>query len=100
MKYRKSKETKERILQAAVTVAARDGYHAMRRDEIALEADCAASLINTYFHTMVQLRAAVMRRAVRDRVVPVVLAGLAINDAQALKAPADLKSEVFASMGG
>ena len=91
--YMSSKDRKEMILNAAITVAERDSYITMKRVDISAQADCAESLINKYFGTMGQLRRAVMRHAIKNRNFKIVAQGLSNNDSNARKAPEDLKRE-------
>jgi AcrR family transcriptional regulator len=57
---------REQILQAAVTLAARDGYPNIKRDEVAQRAGVAAGSVNLHFSTMTQLRRDVVRYAVTE----------------------------------
>lgn len=83
-----------------MTVAARDGYYHMRRDDVALEAKCASGLVNTYFGTMKQLRRAVMRQAIKEANVTILSTGLAMRDSIALRAPDDLKAQAASTLTG
>jgi len=57
---------REQILQAAVALAARDGYPNIKRDEVAQRAGVAAGSVNLHFSTMTQLRRDVVRYAVTE----------------------------------
>lgn len=57
---------REQILQAAVTLAAKDGYPYVKRDDIAEHAGVAAGSVNLHFGTMTQLRRALVRYAVDE----------------------------------
>jgi AcrR family transcriptional regulator len=85
------KDRKQEILDAAIDVAERDGYHQLNRGNIALKAGVSRALINNYFGTLKQLQRAVMRRAIKDGNHRIVAAGLAINDPVALKASPEVK---------
>lgn len=82
----KSDVRKDQILSAAMTVAAKGNYLTMKRSEIAIEANCAESLVSKYFSTMTQLRRAVMRHAAKGGCNAVLAQGLANKDPQAMKA--------------
>ena len=79
------------LLTVALRVAATRGWRTMTREDIAAAAQCSAGLVSARLGTMDAMRRSVMRAAVRERVVRVVAEGLAIGDAQARKAPEDLK---------
>lgn len=81
------------ILQAAMTVAAKVGYGHATRDAIAAEAGVTAGLVTHYFETMTQLKRAVMRAAIQFEVLEIIAQGLANGDANARKAPAELKAK-------
>lgn len=87
----KAEKTQQRILAAAIKVAKRDGWIAMRRDDVATEADCATGLIHRYYGTMYQLRNVVMRHAVKEGVTSIVAEGLTVGDPTARQAPANVK---------
>lgn len=79
------------LLSVAVSVAEVRGWRTMTRDCIAVAAGVSPALISARLGTMEALRRSVMRAAVKHRVVAVVAEGLSIGDAQAQKAPDDLK---------
>lgn len=79
------------LLRVALDVAEARGWRTMTRDCIAVAAGVSPALVSARLGTMDALRRSVMRAAVRGRVVPVVAEGLAVGDAQARKAPDDLK---------
>ena len=82
---------KEQILEAAMIVAERSGYKEMLRREIAKEANCGNGTVSLYFGTMTQLHRAVMRKAIQDEILTIIAQGIAARDANALKAPTDLR---------
>lgn len=94
MKRLNPKVRKTQVLNAAMTVAVRDTYHAMKRHDVAKAAGCAEGTVNRYFGTMSQLRRAVMRKAVIERCHAVVAQGLMMSDNQAMKASPELRDEV------
>lgn len=95
-KRMKPAERRESIVQAALRVAERDGYHMMRRDAVAESAGVSMGLVTTYFGTMQQLRRAVMRKAIELERIGVIAQGLAYKDKHAHKAPAALREKAAA----
>lgn len=94
------KERREQLLRTAVGLAAKGDYTALTRAEIAQAAGCSTALVTHYFETVTQLRRAIIRRAVKDRVLPVIAQGLAKRDPHAKKAPDDLKQAAVKSLAG
>lgn len=100
-KKKTKQERKEQILQAAMDIAIRDGYQALKRDDIAEEAGIATGLIHYVFETMNQLRRAVIRRTVTlldgaetldESLLKILAQGLANGESEAKKAPDELKN--------
>lgn len=83
-------DRKRDILDAAVRLAHRGGYHILTRDRVAAEAGVATGLVSTYY-TMPALKSAVMRYAVKMRLLSIVAQGLTSNDPVALQAPRDVR---------
>lgn len=57
---------KEHILTVALRLAKEEGYDNLLRDRIAQEAGVATGTLNLYFGTMIQLKRALIRRAVQE----------------------------------
>lgn len=93
-----AKERREQIVGAALARAERQGFHSITPTNIADEAKCAKSLVYHYFKTVPQLRRAVMRTAIHRRCLKVIAQGLATGDAQAQKAPYELRTAALASV--
>lgn len=87
----KNEAKRDNILSAAVAVATRDGFHAMTRDNVALQANISMGAVNYYFDNMTKLRRAVMRSAINRELVNIVAAGLSCGDKDAQQAPDWLK---------
>jgi AcrR family transcriptional regulator len=87
----KPDERRQQILSAALIIAERDGYNALTRDGIALEAGVATGLVNHVYSTMAKLRNNVMRAAVHRELKPIIAQGLAQGDEIAHQAPEWLK---------
>jgi len=86
----------ETVLTAALSVAEVKGYTRMTRECIAVAAAVSPALVSLRLGTMVELRRAVMRAAVKRRNIAVVAQGLAAGDPHAQRADASLKAEVAA----
>lgn len=90
----------ERILSAALALAAAGNYRALRRVTIADAVGMPPSLVSYYLGDMDTLRDAVMRGAVERCVLAVVAQGLAVRDPIALAAPDELKTAALATLSG
>ena len=95
---RKPDVRKEEILTAAMVVAERDGFINLQRETVASQAQCSTGSVNRYFGNMNQLRIAVMRRAVKKEVLPIVAQGLSLCNSHALKASDTLKQAAIQSI--
>ena len=91
---------KQSVLTAAIAVAERMGFAAMRTKDIAEEAQCAHGTVALHWATLGQLRRAVMRAAVQQRNLKIIAFGLAISDKDAQRAPDELKRIALASLAG
>lgn len=92
------KERTEQILTAAVEVAKEKGFFNVTRENVAVKAGCSVGIITLRFNTMPELRGAVMRRAIRDRVLPIIGQGVAAGDRIASNVPVGLKKQAVASL--
>jgi AcrR family transcriptional regulator len=79
------------ILSAALKVAERDGWRAMTRAAVALEAGVSCGTVSLRLGTMEALRRSVMRAAVQRRVLRVVAEGLVAGDRHARRADEALR---------
>ena len=91
----KPKERKKLILKSALKVAEDKGFYNLTRKLIAIEADVTPTLINTYFGTMINLRRSVMRAAIKNENLQIILDGLVKRDSQALKINSDLRLKAY-----
>jgi AcrR family transcriptional regulator len=89
---------KASILEAAVKVAERAGYTHMTRQAVADCAGVSGPLVQHYFGTMAKLRRAVMRKAIRDKVLIVIAQGLVACEPHAMAAPMELKLEAAGAL--
>lgn len=92
----KPEDRRDDILGVALTVAEKYGYNHMSREQIAKEAMCSAGLVTHYWKSMILLRRAVMRRAVRDGNVTVLAQGIGAGDPNAKKAAPEHKKKAIA----
>lgn len=86
---------KQEIISAALHLARRCGYMAITRNQIAAAAGISGPAVQYHFETMAQLRRAIMRAAVKQECLPVILQGLALKDAQAMKASESMRKAAF-----
>lgn len=89
---------KEEILIAAAKLAERVGYQNVKRESLAREIGCSASLLSYHFGTMDQLRRGIMRHAIRCNLLTIVAQGLVVGDPHAKKVPDNIKREALASL--
>lgn len=86
---------KDQILNIAIEMAKTGGYHKISRDSIAKKAGVSQGLVSNSFHTMKQLRRAIMRAAIHRKIPEIVAQGIANQDDQAKKAPPELKKQAL-----
>lgn len=89
---------KEEILKAALVLANDRGYANVTRDEIADMVGISGPAVQYHFSTMKQLRRELMRYAVKVEHLHVVAQGVSARDAQALKAPEELRCRALQSL--
>ena len=86
------------ILRAALTLAVDTHYLKVRWDNIARAADCSPSLVQYYYKTLIQLRRAVMREAVKTKCLPVIAQGLSAGCVYALRASESVRAAALDSL--
>lgn len=86
------------ILAAAIEEAKAEGYQWITRDRVAARAGLSNGMVNRHFSTMVQLKRAVMREAVRLEILPLVAQGLADGNQHAKAAPERVKLAALATL--
>jgi AcrR family transcriptional regulator len=94
------KDRKELLLAAALEVAVSHGYLFMTRDDIAKVAECSPTLVPRYLGTMATLRKVIMRRAIKDGNLAIIVQGLASKDPLCAKLPDDVKKAAAATLIG
>ena len=92
------KDRREEILTAALNVAENVGYRQLTREQVAINAGCAESLVSSYFGTMDKFKRTIMRAAVKSENLHIIAQGLVVGDKHAQKAEPDLRSRAMASM--
>lgn len=93
----KPEKRKLDILAAAMLLAKDGGYNRITRDAIAGGAGVSMGLVTKYFGTMKQLRRDIMRHAIKDEVLPIILQGIAANDTHVKKASPELRQRALDS---
>ena len=86
------------ILQAALHLATSTHYLKVRWDDIATAASVSPSLVQHYFKTLVQLRRAIMREAVKTECLPVIAQGLSAGCVYALRASEAVRAAALDSL--
>ncbi len=86
---------KNQILNVALTLSIKKGYHKITREDIAKEAGVSPGLVSRYFNTMVQLRRAIIRAAINQNIPEIIAQGIANGDENAKKAPSELKRKAI-----
>ena len=81
---------RERLLEAALTLAARHGYENVTRNMIAAESGCSGALVSWHW-TASELHTAILTRAVDVAQLDVLAQGLALRHPVALAAPEALR---------
>lgn len=89
---------KERILQAAMTIAAHTGIKSITRDSVAAKSKTGAGTVNYHYRDMSTLRDAVVKLAIETRNLLVIGQALAERHPLALAAPVDLRKEAAAAL--
>jgi AcrR family transcriptional regulator len=86
------------ILQAAITVAVRDGFIQLSRETAAAEAGISPGLITFYYLHTSLLRDAVMQAAVDQRLLGVLAEGIVTRHPVALMASVELQSAALSAL--
>lgn len=86
------------ILQTAVKLAKRDGFHNLTGVSIARAAKVSRGLVLRYFGNMDKMRDEVMKVAIRDEILPIVAQGLLIRHRVATKAPEKIRRQAVESL--
>ena len=96
--YLKKPARREQILAAAMTIAIETGYGSLTRDGVAKAAGVSMGQVNHSFEKMSQLRNAVMRRAVKLELLPIIAQGLATSNKYALAVSDEVKMKALLTL--
>lgn len=94
---------RELILKAAIEVARQPGgWGLLTRQLIAIQADCSEGLVSRYLGDMPDARKAIMKAAIKDEIVEIIVQSVVAHDGYAVKKwlPAALKQKAIASLLG
>lgn len=91
-------DRKASILDAALTAAKKHGYNNFRLTHVAEIAECSTALVMIYYKTMDQVRRDVMRVAIRDELLPIIAAGIALRDPRCRKLTLELRERALATL--
>jgi AcrR family transcriptional regulator len=91
-------DRKAQILEAALQYAAANSFAQITFAAVGRLSGCGRTTAIYHFHSIVRLRSAVMRIAVKRGVLKVVAQGLVARHSAALAAPDDLKARALASL--
>lgn len=91
-------ERKASILDAAIRISHSFGYQRITRANVAGAAQCSEALVSSYFGTMLQLRKAVLRRAIIREDLTIIAQALAAKDPHVDKASEDLRRAAAATL--
>ena len=94
---------RELILRAAIESARQPGgWGILTRQVIATAAGCSEGLVSRYLGDMNDARRHIMRAAIREEILEIVVQSIAAHDGYAVKKwlPAELKQRAIASLLG
>jgi len=89
---------RNQILAVALKLAESDHYQSITREQIAFKADTATGTISRVFGSMVDLRDAIIERAVEEECLAVIGQGIAGSNWAALSAPKSLRKKALATL--
>lgn len=84
-------DRKRQIIKIAINLSLELGYTNFTAMQVAERAQIRHGLIFHYFDSMDALRKQVMKTAIKDEVLNIVLQGLCLSDPVALNAPPEIK---------
>lgn len=103
MKQTKGDRRSEQVLQAAIDVARKPGgWGLLTRQRIAQSAGCSEGLVSRYLGDMDEVRYWIMKEAVRQELLEIIVQSLVAADGYAVKKwlPAKLKRKALESILG
>lgn len=91
-------ERNSKVLEAAIVEAEAEGYQFITRDAVAKRAGVSAGGVNNAFGTMLGLKRAVLREAIRREILPIVAEGLACKSPVIAEASPELIERARAAL--
>ena len=88
-------DRKAKILQVAINLSVEIGYMNISCRAIADRAGIAHPLIFYYFKTLSNLKKIIMKTAIKEEILVIILQGLSTGDPIALNAPTALKNKAY-----
>lgn len=89
---------RKHVLDVAIELAKTKGYTAVTRDEVALKACVSPGLISHHFKSIENLRATILKTAIKREVLEIIAQGLVRKDPIAIQAPQKLKQKAIAHL--
>ena len=89
---------RNQILAVALKLAESDHYQSITREQISVKARTATGTINRVFGTMVELRDAVVLRAIEEECLPIIAQIITANDGCAAIIPLALKRKALKAL--
>lgn len=93
-----AKVKKHDLLLVAVEMAKKHGYTNITRDGIAYEAGVAMGTVTNQLGTMKQIKKAIVRHAIRNEVLPIIVQALCNGDERAKRIDNGLKERALATI--
>ena len=94
---------RELVLRAAIEVArVPGGWSTLTRQRIAQQAGCSEGLVSLYLGDMSRARRHIMKAAIREEILEIIVQSIAAHDGYAIKKwlPAELKIKALLSLIG
>ena len=85
---------KAEYLEAGLRLAKTHGFESFSKTQLAAETKLSTPMVNFYFGTVKEFKAALMRLAVEREELDVIFQGLAVRHPEAEKASDELKAQV------
>lgn len=94
----KPKDRTAQLLDVAATLAIKDGWNSITRQQLADAAGVEPGTVSHRFGTMGEMRRSLMRHAIANEILPIIAQGVAVKDKHAMKAPEALRIKALASL--
>lgn len=86
-----------KLLDVAVRLAEHQPFHAITRNQLAVEAGVAQGIVSAAFGGMEGLRTALMQRAVEEPLLRLLASGIASMHPVAMAAPPELRQQALSA---